>query len=75
MAIIRVDGADVDVVQTGTGRDLVLLHSLLSERSAFDRVVPLLSRGRRLTLVNLPGYGGSRRQGGTSRTTPSASPA
>ena len=59
MAILRVDGADVDVVQTGTGRDLVLLHSLLSERSAFDRVVPMLSRGRRLTLVNLPGYGGS----------------
>ena len=59
MTIVRVDGTDLDVAQTGAGRDLVLLHSLLSDRSAFDRVVPLLARQRRLTLVNLPGYGGS----------------
>jgi 3-oxoadipate enol-lactonase len=59
MAIVKVDGADVDAVQTGSGRHLVLLHSLLSDRSAFDRVVPLLSKTRRLTLLNLPGYGAS----------------
>jgi 3-oxoadipate enol-lactonase len=59
MTIAKVDGAAVDFVQAGAGRDLVLLHSLLSDRSAFDRVVPLLSKTRRLTLVNLPGYGGS----------------
>ena len=49
----------LDVVQAGAGRDLVLLHSLLTDRSAFDGVVPDLARNRRLTLVNLPGYGGS----------------
>jgi 3-oxoadipate enol-lactonase len=59
MSIVRVGDAKVEVMQTGSGRDLVLLHSLLSDRSAFDRVVPLLSKTRRLTLVNLPGYGGS----------------
>lgn len=59
MAIIEVDGARVDVSQQGEGRDLVLLHSLLTDRSVFDRVAPKLARKRRLTLVNLPGYGGS----------------
>jgi 3-oxoadipate enol-lactonase len=59
MTMISVDGAEVDVVQTGSGRDLVLLHSLLADRSAFDRAAPLLSTTRRLTLVNLPGYGRS----------------
>jgi 3-oxoadipate enol-lactonase len=59
MAIIEAGGARVDVAQTGEGRDLVLLHSLLTDRSVFERVAPALSRKRRLTLVNLPGYGGS----------------
>ncbi len=59
MSIVRVGDAKVEVMQTGSGRDLVLLHSLLSDRSAFDREVPLLSKTRRLTLVNLPGSGGS----------------
>lgn len=59
MPLIPVNGADVDVEQTGAGRDLVLLHSLLADRSAFDRVVPALTRKRRVWLVNLPGYGAS----------------
>jgi 3-oxoadipate enol-lactonase len=59
MALIEVSGGRVDVEQAGAGRDLVLLHSLLTDRSVFDRVVPRLAARRRLTLVNLPGYGGS----------------
>jgi pimeloyl-ACP methyl ester carboxylesterase len=59
MAIIEVDGARVDVSQQGEGRDLVLLHSLLTDRSVFDLVATKLARRRKLTLVNLPGYGGS----------------
>jgi 3-oxoadipate enol-lactonase len=54
-----VNGTRLDVVQAGAGRDLVLLHSLLADRSAFDLVVPALARTRRLWLVNLPGYGAS----------------
>ena len=49
----------VDVEHRGGGPDLVILHSLLAERSAFDRVAPSLSKERRLWLVNLPGYGAS----------------
>jgi 3-oxoadipate enol-lactonase len=59
MEIAVKDGGKLDIEQTGSGRDLVLLHSLLTDRSAFERVVPALSAGRRLTLVNLPGYGAS----------------
>jgi 3-oxoadipate enol-lactonase len=49
----------LDVEHRGSGPDLVILHSLLADRSAFDRVAPLLSKKRRLWLVNLPGYGDS----------------
>jgi 3-oxoadipate enol-lactonase len=49
----------IDVEQRGSGRDLVILHSLLADRTAFDRVAPALSRKHRVWLVNLPGYGGS----------------
>jgi len=59
MAIIEVKGARVDVQQAGTGRNLVLLHSLLTDLTVFDRVAPELARKLRITLVNLPGYGGS----------------
>lgn len=59
MPLVRVAGSDVDVALAGSGRDLVLLHSLLTDRSAFDFVVPELSNKRRLILVNLPGYGRS----------------
>lgn len=59
MPVVKIDGADLEFVQTGTGRDLVLLHSLLTDRSAFDLVTPQLAKTRRLALVNLPGYGAS----------------
>ena len=48
-----------DVVQAGSGRDLLLLHSLLADRSSFARVLPALSSRYRVTLPNLPGYGAS----------------
>jgi len=53
----------VDVEHRGSGPDLVILHSLLAERSAFDRVAPALSKKRRVWFVNLPGYGASRPAG------------
>jgi 3-oxoadipate enol-lactonase len=59
VAIIKVNAANADVAHAGAGRDLVLLHSLLADRSAFDRVVPALAKHCRLWLVNLPGYGAS----------------
>jgi len=46
-------------MRSGSGPDLLLLHSLLAERSSFDPVLPALSRRFRLTVPDLPGYGGS----------------
>ncbi|HET9717220.1 MAG TPA: alpha/beta fold hydrolase [Pseudolabrys sp.] len=46
-------------VRTGEGRDLVILHSLLADRHAFDPVLPALAEKNRVTLFNLPGFHGS----------------
>ena len=50
----------LDVESVGRGPDLVLLHSLLAERSSFERIKPMLAKSFRLHLVHLPGYGGSK---------------
>ncbi len=52
-------GATFDVAQAGAGPDLVLFHSLLTDRTVFDGITPALARRRRVTLVNLPGFGAS----------------
>jgi 3-oxoadipate enol-lactonase len=49
----------VELEPRGSGPDLLMLHSLLADRSAFERVAPALARNRRVWLVNLPGYGKS----------------
>lgn len=49
--------SSLDVAITGDGRPLVLLHSLLVDRSAFDHLVKRLADRRRLIAVNLPGFG------------------
>lgn len=59
MTTVKVNGAQLDVEQIGTGPELLLLHSLLTDRSAFDRVKGELARQRRVILVNMPGYGAS----------------
>jgi pimeloyl-ACP methyl ester carboxylesterase len=46
-------------VRTGHGPDIVIVHSLLADRTAFDPVVPALAAKFRVTLVNLPGFHGS----------------
>ena len=46
-------------VRTGQGRDLVLLHSLLADRHAFDPVLLAFAAKHRVTLINLPGFHGS----------------
>ena len=46
MAGIAAAGGRLEVFSTGEGSDLVLLHSLLIDRSAFAAVVPRLARTR-----------------------------
>jgi 3-oxoadipate enol-lactonase len=45
--------------RVGQGRDLVILHSLLTDAHAFDPVLPALAETFRVTLFNLPGFHGS----------------
>ncbi len=59
MPITMAGDKAIDATVNGHGRDLVLLHSLLADRSAFDTVLPLLAATRRVWCVDLPGYGGS----------------
>ncbi|HEX5213440.1 MAG TPA: alpha/beta fold hydrolase [Pseudolabrys sp.] len=49
----------LSAVRTGAGSDLVLLHSLLADRHAFDPVLERLAAKKRVTLFNLPGFHGS----------------
>jgi len=46
-------------MQAGSGADLLVVHSLLADRTAFDPVLPWLAARFRVTLVNLPGFHGS----------------
>jgi len=55
--IVQAGGAQFEIEQTGRGPDLVLLHSLLTDPGSFARIVPALSRSRRVTLISLPGFG------------------
>lgn len=59
MPIVKVEGLDVEYRQEGAGPDLLLLHSLLTELTVFDEVLPALARAHRVTLINLPGFGAS----------------
>ena len=59
MATIRMNGLSAEYRQAGNGPDLLLLHSLLTEMSVFERVLPALARTHRVTCLNLPGFGAS----------------
>jgi 3-oxoadipate enol-lactonase len=48
---------EVDV--RGRGRDLILLHSLLSDRTSYEPLAARIAGARRLIMVNLPGFGQS----------------
>jgi pimeloyl-ACP methyl ester carboxylesterase len=56
---VEVPGGVIAVEQTGHGPDLVLLHSLLTDKDAFVPIIPALVRHHRVTLVDLPGFGES----------------
>lgn len=47
----------LDVKIVGEGRHLVLLHSLLSDRTSYEPLADRIAGERRLVMVNLPGFG------------------
>jgi 3-oxoadipate enol-lactonase len=59
MSSVAVEGGVFEFAEEGSGRPLLLLHSLLADRGVFDRIVPLLADRRRVIAVDLPGFGGS----------------
>lgn len=65
MASISLRDGVLDIVESGAGKPIVLLHSLLADRAIFDRIVPGLARTRRVIVPDLPGFGGSSPAGAT----------
>lgn len=57
MPTILVDGFPVEYAQSGDGRDLLLLHSLLTDATVFEPTLAALAREHRVTCINLPGFG------------------
>src|ERR1700709_295558 len=55
----RFANGTVNASQSGNGPPLVLLHSLLSDRASFDKIVPKLSENFRVIVPELPGFGES----------------
>jgi 3-oxoadipate enol-lactonase len=53
---ITLAGGKLTGARIGAGRDLLVIHSLLADRTAFDPVLPWLAQRFRVTLVNLPGF-------------------
>ena len=49
----------LDTKIVGSGRDIVLINALLSDRSAYEPLAERIADRRRLIMVNLPGFGAS----------------
>ncbi len=62
--LVTADGATT-AIRSGNGPDLLIVHSLLTDRDAFQAVVPDLLEQFRVTLLNLPGFHGSQPIPGT----------
>lgn len=56
---VQIEEATVSAGIHGSGRSIVLLHSLLSDRGSFDRIIEPLSREFRVVVPDLPGFGES----------------
>jgi pimeloyl-ACP methyl ester carboxylesterase len=43
----------------GEGKPLVLIHGIATDRTIWDRALPLLTEGRRVIAIDVPGFGAS----------------
>ena len=59
MPAVSFSGTPVEYEQTRPRPDLVLLHSLHTDLSVFEAMLPALAERYRVTRINLPGYGAS----------------
>jgi 3-oxoadipate enol-lactonase len=56
---VTVGDAKVSMQVAGTGQPLVLFHSLLADRSSFDRIAPQLAATHMVIALDLPGFAAS----------------
>lgn len=56
---IKVGAKNLSAKIAGTGKPIVLFHSLLADESSFDPVAQLLAKSHHVIVLNLPGFGGS----------------
>ena len=56
---VEAGGGRLSFQVSGQGAPLVLLHSLLADRSSFDRVLPALAATHTVYALDLPGFEGS----------------
>ena len=59
MASVSVGSHSMEYEQAGSGTDLLLVHSLLTDLTVFEPVMAALSARHRVTRINLPGFGAS----------------
>ena len=60
MPMMTLNGGTVEYEDTGgAGKPLLLLHTLLADRSVYDRVIPQFGPEWRVISPNFPGYGAS----------------
>jgi 3-oxoadipate enol-lactonase len=59
MNVVSTNRGRVAAQISGHGPSLVLLHSLLADRTSFDAVVPQLAQSFRVIALDLPGFGES----------------
>jgi len=57
MPLLKLGAVHVECEQQGAGQEFLLLHSLLTEMTVFDAMLPRLSG--QVTRINLPGFGAS----------------
>ena len=64
--MIRIPIADQCVTgeAVGAGGPIVLVHSLLADRTSFEPLAALLAKTHRVAMLDLPGFGGSHPVGG-----------
>lgn len=57
MSTVETSSGLVSYERIGSGPDLIMLHSLLSDRHVFDPIVGQLAERWTLSLIDLPGFG------------------
>lgn len=59
MQTVHAGATRVSMQVGGTGRAIVLFHSLLADRTSFDLIAPALAATHRVVALDLPGFGDS----------------